>query len=253
MTGILTGKVALVTGGASGIGRASALALAREGARVVVVDLSIEGGEGTAAAIVAAGGAARFIPTDVTRSADLQAAVACAVHDFGGLDIALNNAGILAGTSLLAEEAEALFDKVLAVNVKSVMLAMKHEIPEMLKRGGGAIINTASTMGLVGSVGGNWAYTASKHAVLGLTKSVAVEYAARGIRVNAICPGAVHTPMMAGRLANPAAEQAVAAIHPIGRVAQPEEIAAAVVWLASPGASYMVGAALPVDGGFTAI
>lgn len=251
--GMLAGKVALVTGAASGIGRASALALAREGARVVVSDIAVEGGEETVRMIAAAGGEAKFIRTDVTHAADIRAAVACAASTYGRLDIAHNNAGILATTSLLADDAEAVFARVLQGNTASVMLSMKYEIEQMLKQGGGgAIVNTASTVGLVGAPG-QWAYSTSKHAVIGLTRSLAAEYAAHGIRINALCPGAVRTPMIAEFAADAAVEQATTAMHPIGRFAAPEEIAAAVVWLASDGASYMVGAALPVDGGYTAI
>lgn len=253
MAGILKGKIALVTGAASGIGRASALALARAGARVVVADMAVDGGEETVRLIAAAAGQAKFIRTDVTRAGDVEAAVACAVKNYGGLDIAHNNAGVLAGTSLLDADAESLFERVLAINLMSVMLSMKFEIPAMLERGGGAIVNTASTMGLVASVAGNWAYTASKHGVVGLSKSIAAEYAKQNIRINAVCPGAVRTPMIAGHMADAAAERNVAATHPIGRVAEPEEIAAAVLWLASPAASYVIGAAVPVDGGFTAV
>jgi NAD(P)-dependent dehydrogenase (short-subunit alcohol dehydrogenase family) len=249
--GGLDGRVALVTGGASGIGRASALALAREGARVVIADLAVEGGEETAHLVAAQGAEARFIRTDVTQAADVQAAVACAVDGFGRLDIAHNNAGILAAKSLLSDDAERLFDQVIAVNTKSVMLSMKYEIPEMLKAGAGSIVNTASALALVAAAG-QWAYGASKHAVIGLTKCVAVEYAGRGIRVNAICPGSVQTPMIADHLARMSPDDPrSAARYPIGRVAAPEEIAAGVVWLASDAASYLVGHALVIDGGWT--
>lgn len=253
MAAILEGKVALVTGAASGIGRASAIAMAQAGARVVVSDISVEGGEATTKMIVDAGGQAIFIRTDVTRAADLIAAVDCAVSHFGRLDIAHNNAGIMASTPLMADDAEQVFDLVLAANTKSMMLSMKYEIAQMLKQGSGTIINTASTMGLVASASGRWAYTASKHAVVGLTKAVAAEFARQGIRINAICPGAVSTPMLDGMMPSPEAVMATAGAHPIGRVSQPEEIAAAVVWLASDAASYVVGAAIPVDGGFTAV
>lgn len=253
MAGILNGKVALVTGAASGIGRASAQALAKEGARVVVSDIAVEGGEETVRLIAAAGGEARFIRADVSAAADIQAAVACAVDHFGGLHIAHNNAGMLATKSLLSADAEALFDKILAVNTKSVMLSMKYQIPQMLKHGGGAIINTASSLAIVGAAG-QWAYSASKHAVLGLTKSVAVEYASRGIRVNALCPGAVRTPMTVRHQEKQSPDDPETATrYPIGRVAQPEEMAAAVVWLASDAASYVIGSSLVVDGGWTII
>lgn len=252
MAGILDGKVALVTGAGSGIGRASAVAMAREGARVVIADLGPEAGAETVGLIMAAGGQAAFVRTDVTRAADVQAAVAFAVATFGRLDIAHNNAGVLAGAPLLEDGAEAALDLALAVNAKGVMLSMKYEIAQMLESGGGVIVNTASTMGMVGGFG-QWAYVASKHAAVGLTRAVAAEFAQRGIRVNAVCPGAVRTPMTAGMSADPAIEQATAAMHPMGRFAEPEEIAAVVVWLVSDASSYMTGALVPVDGGFTAV
>lgn len=252
MLGVLEGKVALVTGAASGIGRASAIAMALAGARVVVSDITVESGEATAQTIIDAGGQATFIRTDITSAVDLKAAVACAVGRFGRLDIAHNNAGIMVSPSLLADDAEQLFDRVMAVNVKGVMLSMKYEIAEMLKQGGGTIINTASTMGLVASAG-QWAYTTSKHAVVGMTKAVAAGFASQGIRINAICPGTVRTPMIDCWLSDPETAKATAGVQPIGRVAEPEEIAASVVWLASDAASYVIGAAITVDGGYTAI
>lgn len=249
--GILEGKVALVTGAGSGIGRASAVAMAREGARIVVADLTEEGGDETVRLIVAAGGEALFVRTDVTRAADVKAAVASAVSAFGRLDIAHNNAGVLAAAPLLEDGAEAALDLALAVNAKGVMLSMKYEIEQMLRNDGGVIVNTASTMGMVAGFG-QWAYVASKHAAVGLTKAVAIEFAQRGIRVNAVCPGAVTTPMTAPLAADPDVREATAAMHPMGRFAAPEEIAAVVVWLASDASSYMTGAIVPVDGGFTA-
>lgn len=252
MNGTFEGKVALVSGAASGIGRASSMALAKKGVRVVVADISVEGGQETAKLITGAGGQARFIRTDITKADDIRAAVAYVVDSYGRLDIAHNNAGILATTLLLADDAEAVFDKVVTTNAKSIMLSMKYEIEHMLKQGGGRIVNTASVLGLVGGLG-QWAYAASKHAVVGLTRALAVEYAPQGIRINAVCPGAVRTPMTAAMVADPALEQGTAALHPIGRIANPEEIASAVVWLASDDSSYMIGAAVPVDGGFTAV
>jgi NAD(P)-dependent dehydrogenase (short-subunit alcohol dehydrogenase family) len=226
--------------------------MAREGARVVIADLGPEAGAETVGLITAAGGQAEFVRTDVTRAADVQAAVAFAVATFGRLDIAHNNAGVLAGAPLLEDGAEAALDLALAVNAKGVMLSMKYEIAQMLDSGGGVIVNTASTMGMVGGFG-QWAYVASKHAAVGLTRAVAAEFAQRGIRVNAVCPGAVRTPMTAAMSADPAIEQATAAMHPMGRFAEPEEIAAVVVWLVSDASSYMTGALVPVDGGFTAV
>ena len=252
MTRLLEAKVALVTGAGSGIGRASALALARAGARVVVADLSAEGGEETVRLITETGGQAVFIKTDVTRAAEVKATVACAVATFGRLDIAHNNAGVLVAASLLEDGAEAALDLALAVNTKGVMLSMKYEIEQMLQNGGGAIINTASVLGLVAGFG-QWAYTASKHATVGLTKSLAVEFAQQGIRINAVCPGAVDTPMTAPMASDAQMREMTAAMHPMGRFAQPEEIAGVVVWLASDACSFLTGAAVPVDGGFTAI
>lgn len=249
---LLDGKVALVTGAGSGIGRASALAMAHEGARVVVTDLMPAGGEETVRLITQSNREAVFVRADVARAEDMQAAVARAVAAFGRLDIAHNNAGMLAGASLLDDNAEAVLDQVLAVNAKGVMLSMKYEIKQMLLNGGGVIINTASTMGIVAGFG-QWAYVASKHATVGLTKAVAVEFAQRGIRVNAVCPGAVRTGMTAHMITNQSLTDATAAMHPMGRFADPEEIAAVVVWLASDASSYMTGAIVPVDGGFTAV
>ena len=252
MTGLLNGKVALVTGAASGIGRASACAMAREGASVVVADMSVEGGEETVRLIVKAGGRAAFAKTDVTRIEDVRAAVSCAVTQYGRLDIAHNNAGVLAATPFLADDAEEVLEKAMAVNLKGVQLSMKCEIAQMLKTGGGAIVNTASTMGLVAGFG-QWAYVVSKHAVVGLTKAVAVEFAQQGIRVNAVCPGAVRTPMTAAMASDPDIEKATAMMHPMGRFAEPEEIAEIAVMLVSGASSYMTGAIVPVDGGFTAV
>lgn len=249
---MLNGKVALVTGAGSGIGRASAVALARAGARVVVADMAVDGGHETLRQIVKAGGEAVFVGTDVTCAADVKAAVACAVESFGKLDIAHNNAGVLAGAPLLDDGAEAAFDRAMAVNAKGLMLSMKYEVEQMLRTGGGVIVNTASTMGLVAGFG-QWAYVASKHAAVGLTKAVAVEFAQRGIRVNAVCPGAVHTPMTAAIRADSDAESRTAAMHPMGRFAEPQEIASVVVWLASDASTYMTGAIVPVDGGYTAV
>lgn len=252
MAGLLQGRVALVTGAGSGIGRASAIALTQAGARLVVTDVAVEGGEATVQAITDVGGQAQFIRTDITRSADMKAAVDCAVSHFGRLDIALNNAGICLNVPLLADDAEQTFDRVMAVNTKGVMLSMRSEIPQMLQQGGGVIINMLSALGLVGGVG-QWIYSTSKHAAVGMTRSIAAEYASQGIRINAICPGGVITPMSAPFMADPEIAKAGAAAHPIGRIALAEEIASVVVWLASDAASYVVGAAIPIDGGFTAI
>lgn len=253
MAGSLENKVALVTGAGSGIGRAAALAFAREGARVVVADVDEEGGAGTVGEIKASGGEAAFFRCDVTKGAEVEALVDGAVGAFGRLDCAFNNAGTEGRTRTdTAGYPEEDFDRVVAVNLKGVWLCMKHEIPRMLEGGGGAVVNMASVSGLVGFEGSG-PLVASKHGVVGLTRVAALEYAARGVRVNAVCPGVVWTPMV-GRATGESAEAQArfAAMEPIGRMGEPEEIAEAVVWLCSDAASFVTGAPIPVDGGFTA-
>ena len=254
MAGRLDTKVALVTGGGSGIGRASALAFAREGAKVVVADVDVEGGEETVRLIEAAGEAALFVRTDVSQAAEVAALVERAVVTYGRLDYALNNAGIQGDIKQTAECSQENWDRIIATNLTGVWLCMKHEIPHMLKQGSGAIVNTASNFGLVGS-DGMPAYSASKHGVVGLTKTAALEYAKSGIRVNAVCPGPVQTPMIDKILhAQPElASQIIEAIkdrEPVGRMGLPGEIAEAVVWLCSDAASFVTGTAMAVDGGF---
>jgi NAD(P)-dependent dehydrogenase (short-subunit alcohol dehydrogenase family) len=253
MTGLVAGKVALVTGGGSGIGRASALTFAREGAKVVVADVAVEGGEETVRLIQQHGGEAIFVKTDVARAAEVEALVARAVQTYGRLDCAHNNAGIEGAAATTVDYAEDAWERVIAVNLKGVWLCMKYEIPQLLKQGGGALVNTASTAGLVGYRGGS-AYVASKHGVVGLTKTAALEYAKAGVRVNAVCPGAIDTPMM-GRLTGnrPQRAERMAAAEPVGRMGRPEEIAEAVVWLCSEAASFVTGHAMAVDGGLTAL
>ncbi len=253
MAGLVAGKVALITGGGSGIGRASALTFAREGAKVVVADVAVEGGEETVQLIQQRGGEAIFVKADVARAAEVETLVARAVQTYGRLDCAHNNAGIEGAAATTVDYAEDAWERVLAINLKGVWLCMKYEIPHMLKQGGGAIVNTASTAGLVGYRGGS-AYVASKHGVVGLTKTAALEYAKPGVRVNAVCPGAIDTPMM-GRLTGHRPQQAerMAAAEPVGRMGQPEEIAEAVVWLCSEAASFVTGHAMAVDGGLTAL
>lgn len=242
-----SGKVALVTGAASGIGRAVATALAERGASVVVADVSMAGQQ-TVEAISDAGGQAAFVQTDIQDSAAVAAMVAAAVTQFGRLDIAVNNAGIDPEVAPEASWDEAVMDNVLGINVKGVFLCLKHEIAQMLKQGGGSIVNLASAAGLVG-VANKPAYSASKHAVVGLTRAAALQYARHGLVINAVCPGAVDTPMLDNNLADPGFKDAVAATHPIGRLATPQDIAAAILWLCSAEAAYVSGHALAVDGG----
>jgi NAD(P)-dependent dehydrogenase (short-subunit alcohol dehydrogenase family) len=252
MAGRINNKVALITGGGSGIGRATALAFAREGAKVVVADIVVEGGEETVRQIKAAGGEAIFVKTDVAKGAEVVALIKKTVETYGRLDCAFNNAGIEGTIALTAESSEDNWDRVIAVNLKGVWLCLKHEIPQMLKQGGGAIVNTASVAGLVGGAGAS-AYVASKHGVNGLTKTAALEYAKHGIRVNAVCPGVIRTPMLERAFAsNLQLMEAMAAMEPIGRMAAPEEVAEAVVWLCSDAASFVTGLPMAVDGGWVA-
>jgi NAD(P)-dependent dehydrogenase (short-subunit alcohol dehydrogenase family) len=252
MAGELAGKATLVTGGGSGIGRATALAFARAGARVLVADVDSTGGEATVQEVGQGGGEAHFMRVDVTKASEVEAMVTHAVERFGRLDCAFNNAGIGGGLGATADCEEEVFDRVIAVNLKGVFLCMKYEIRQMLAQGGGAIVNTASAAGLVAAQGIP-AYAASKHGVVGLTKTAAVEYARKGIRVNSVCPGWVATPML-GQVGtgNPKFEAGIVRYHPIGRLGTPEEVAAAVVWLASDAASFATGLNMSVDGGLTA-
>lgn len=246
------GKVAFVTGAAGGIGRATALAFAREGAQVVVADADEQANAETARLIEQAGGQVAAIRCDVTRADDVQAALGLAVESFGGLDVAFNNAGIeQSGGGALADIADQDWDKVIAVNLRGVFLSMKHEIPLILQRGGGAIVNTSSGAGVQGFAGGA-AYGASKFAVIGATKCAALDYASRGLRINAICPGIIDTVMIKRVFGDaPTGRQAVLVQEPIGRMGRPEEIADAVLWLCSDQSTFAVGHALIVDGGQT--
>jgi NAD(P)-dependent dehydrogenase (short-subunit alcohol dehydrogenase family) len=254
MPGLLDGKISLVTGAGSGIGRATSLVMAREGATVVVSDINADSAEETLSAIKEQGGDGMFVHADVSRANDVEAMVGQIVAAYGRLDCAHNNAGIegfMAGR--LHEYPEDQWDRLIDVNLKGVWLCLKHEVPQMLAQGGGAIVNTASAAGLVGSRRLS-AYVASKHAVVGLTKAAALEYARDGIRVNAVCPGIIDTPMvgrlMGGREAD--YEATIPARQPIGRLGTPEEIAESVTWLCSESASLVTGLAMAVDGGFTA-
>ena len=252
MADLLKNKVALVTGGSSGIGRATALACAREGAKVAVADIVVAGGEETAQLVKDAGSEAIFIKADMTKAADLEAMVNTIVETYGRLDCAHNNAGIEGALGKTANYEEAEWDKVIAIDLTGVWLCMKYEITAMLKNGAGAIVNTASAAGLIG-VPNMPAYAASKHGVVGLTKTAALEYAKAGIRVNCVCPGIIQTPMVS-RLTGerPGMFEKIATAEPIGRVGQPEEIAESVVWLCSDLASFVTGHAMSVDGGIIA-
>ena len=246
------GKVALVTGAGSGIGRAGALAFAREGAKVVVADVVVEGGQETVGMIKEGGGEAIFVKTDVSKGAEVEAMVNKAVETYGRLDYAFNNAGILGEMGPVADCTEENFDRVISVNLRGVWLSMKYEIPQMLAQGGGAIVNTSSIAGLTGGPGIP-AYVASKHGVAGLTKNAALEYAQAGIRVNAVCPGGIRTPMIDLYTHGDAeAEAQMHAMHPLGRMGEPEEIADAVVWLCSDAASFVTGHPMAIDGGTVA-
>ena len=253
MAGRLERKVALVTGGASGIGRATALTFAREGAKLVVADMNADGGRQTVHMIMENGGEAIFVRTDVSQTVEVQALISKAVETYGRLDCAHNNAGVSSLVSAsIADYPEEDWHRVIAINLTGVWLCLKYEIPQMLQQGGGTIVNTASIMGLV-ATGFNPAYTASKHGVVGLTKSAALAYAQSGIRVNAVCPGYIHTPMLEGSPRfNPQYEAELMARHPIGRLGTPKEIAEAVVWLCSDASSFVTGHTMTVDGGYVA-
>lgn len=246
-------KVALVTGGSSGIGRASALAFAREGAKVVVSDVNVKGGEETVRMIGKAGGESIFVRTDVSKAAEVEAMVNNAFEKYGRLDCALNNAGIGPSRNLLADCTEEDWERTIGINLKGVWLCMKYEIPYMLRQGKGAIVNTASVSGLVAYNSRFGIYTASKHGVVGLTKAATMDYAASGIRINAVCPGTILTPLVTDVYdGKPELAEAARAAHPIGRLGTPAEVAEAVVWLCSDAASFITGHAVAVDGGFVA-
>jgi len=244
-----SGQVALVTGASTGIGKATAKAFATAGAAVALVDRNEEKLRATVDEVTAAGGKAIAIVCDVSDEAGAKDAIGRTVAEFGRLDMAYNNAGILGPMCPLVEETAEGFDEVTAVNLRGVWTFMKHELIQMKKQGSGAIVNCSSLGGLVG-LPGRAAYHATKHGVIGLTKSAALDVAAEGIRVNAICPGCIDTPMGDG--IDPAAMKEFLKQQPIGRMGRPEEIAAAVLWLCSPAASLVLGVALPVDGGFVA-
>lgn len=249
MSALLGGKVALVTGAASGIGRATALAMAREGARVLVADLQEAEAQKLIGEIQAGGGDAHFVRTDVTREADIEALVAAALERWDALDCAVNNAGITGAGGPIQDLSLEQWSRTIAVNLTSVFLCMKHELRAMQARGSGAIVNMASGAGII-AVPGLSPYCASKHGVMGLTKTAAAENARTGVRVNAICPGSTDTPMLRGAMAaSPQMEKLILASQPGGRLGLPEEIAEAAVWLCSDRASFVTGEAMLVDGG----
>ena len=248
-----TGQVAVVTGAGAGIGRATALAFAAEGLKVVVADRDVAGGEDTVAQIKAAGGSAIFLGCDVTVEAQVKQLMEQTISTYGRLDYAFNNAGIEIEQGRLADGTLDEFDAIMGVNVKGVWLCMKYQLPLMLAQGGGAIVNTASVAGL-GAAPKMSIYSASKHAVIGLTKSAAIEYAKKHIRVNAVCPGVIDTDMFRRAYeADPRKAEFAAAMHPVGRIGKVEEVASAVLYLCSDGAAFTTGHALAVDGGALAI
>jgi NAD(P)-dependent dehydrogenase (short-subunit alcohol dehydrogenase family) len=251
----MEGKVAIVTGGSAGIGRATALAFAARGARVVVADVEEEGGRETVEMVERDGGEAVFVATDVSSPDDVERMVATAKERFGRLDIAFNNAGIEGDLAPLVEYSLDTWNRIVGINLTGVWLCMKHEIPLMLETGGGAIVNNASILGTVGMATAG-PYTATKHGVIGLTRVAALENAEKGIRVNAVCPGFIETPMVMERGVHAGENQEVyddlVGLHPVGRLGKSEEIADAVVWLCSDGASFIAGHPLIVDGGYVA-
>jgi NAD(P)-dependent dehydrogenase (short-subunit alcohol dehydrogenase family) len=246
------GKVALVTGGTSGIGRAAAIAYAREGANVVVAGRRVAEGEETVRLVRSQGREAIFVPTDVAQEQQVKSLIARTLERFGRLDFAFNNAGIEQAPTPFLEQTMETYDQVMDINVKGVWLSMKYEIPAMLKSGGGSIVNTSSGLGVIGMPGIE-IYVASKHAVIGLTKSAALEFGKQGIRVNAVLPAAIDTEMFQRFVGeNSEFRTQATALHPIGRIGKSEEIADAAIWLSSTKSSFVTGHSLLVDGGFTA-
>jgi len=245
------GKVALVTGASSGIGEATAKAFADHGAKVLLADVDVERGQAVAAQIREAGGEASFVKTDVSNAAEVKAMVATAIERYGRLDLAHNNAGIVGGGATVVDMPEETWGRAIAVMLTGVFLCLKYEIPVMLDSGGGAIVNTSSGAGLIGFPA-MADYVSAKHGVIGLTKTAALEFATSGIRINAICPGTARSKMVNDWIGgNPDQEAEVAGLHPIGRIAEAEEIANGVMWLCSDAASFMIGHALVIDGGYT--
>ncbi len=251
MSKTFIGKVAVITGGTSGIGRASAIAFAKEGVKVVVAGRREAEGAATVELIENVGGMATFVRCDVTKESEIEALIARTVETYGRLDFAFNNAGVEEPPCLVTERKEEDIRRILDTNVLSVILSLKHEIPAILNSGGGAIVNNSSVAGLVG-MRGVVTYTASKHAVLGITKSVALDYARKGVRVNAVCPGGVDSEMLDRLTPTPELKALFASMHPVGRIGTAAEVASAVVYLCSPAASFITGQAFPIDGGFSA-
>jgi len=250
MAGRLSGKVALITGGGGGIGRASARLFAREGAKVVVVDVKEQAAKETAEEIRAAGGIAAATSADVSRSEDVRKMIAFAEKEFGALHVLFNNAGIFPDEDgSVIDTDEAVFDRVIAVNLKGVFLGCKHGIPALLRAGGGVVINTASFVAVMGSATSQTAYTASKGGVVALTREIAIEFARRNIRANALCPGPVNTPLLQPLLADPKARARRMVHLPMGRLAEADEVASAALFLASDDSAYVNGATFLVDGG----
>jgi len=245
------GKVALVTGGAMGIGKATCLAFAEDGARVAVADIDKAAGAATVQQIRDAGGETEFFAVDVTDEESCEAMVAAVIEHFGGLDCAYNNAGVEGQRVRLHETSTEHWRKVMSINVDGIFFCMRAELAYMVEHGGGSIVNASSTFGLAGGAGGP--YPASKHAVVGLTKSVALDYALDGIRVNSVHPGAIETPMIERLRDDPILSAALESMHPMGRMGRPEEIASAVVWLCSDAASFVTGHTMVIDGGNLAV
>jgi NAD(P)-dependent dehydrogenase (short-subunit alcohol dehydrogenase family) len=248
---MFNGKVALVTGGASGIGRQIARLYAAHGAKVVVSDIAEEGGKDTARLINEPGGEAVFVKADVSKPADCESLVQQTLNHFGRLDCACNNAGITGEQNSVADYSLEGWQQVIDINLSSVFYCMKYQIPAMLKSGGGSIVNMASILGLVAFAGAP-AYVASKHGVVGLTATAAVEYGTQNIRINAVSPGFIRTPMIAEMEQDEEMHAQLVGLHPLGRLGEPEEVAELVIWLSSDKASFVTGVAYPVDGGYLA-